>query len=395
MSDAFDPYFKWLGIPKADQPPHAYRLLGIELFETDDDVISNAADGRMAQIKSYQSGKFGAVSQKLLNEIAAAKVCLLKPEKKAEYDRRLRAQLQKKAAVQDKAPLPVAQVQKPPIVQAVAAPAQNDAGLSFLDDYATATLRTTARTATKVKKSNWLVPTMIGVVAVALAAGAAGIYIYAGGGWDKLNHPQASLQGDNQHAALPSGSGISPITTSGSGDAVPKASGSRSAKSSDSGHAAAAKPSAAPPATDSAAELKPKTNVTPGPETPNPEEMAPKTNHDKADEKPDPDQMPPKEEPTAKKSPMPDQAQFQAMKSKILKIYQKEFADAKTAQIKLALAAKLDGEADSSKGEPAERFALWRMAAEKAAEGGDISAAIDIVRQDCRPVRRRHRGDQV
>ena len=56
MPDAFDPYFKWLGIPKSDQPPHAYRLLGIELFESDADVISNAADGRMAQIKNYQTG---------------------------------------------------------------------------------------------------------------------------------------------------------------------------------------------------------------------------------------------------------------------------------------------------------------------------------------------------
>ena len=81
MSETYDPYFKWLGIPKADQPPHGYRLLGIELFESDADVISNAADGRMAQIKSFQTGKFAAVSQKLLNEIAAAKICLLNPAK--------------------------------------------------------------------------------------------------------------------------------------------------------------------------------------------------------------------------------------------------------------------------------------------------------------------------
>src|SRR6516164_9663185 len=107
MSDTFDPYFKWLGIPKFDQPPHAYRLLGIELFESDADVISNAADGRMAQIKNFQTGKFGAISQKLLNEIAAAKVCLLKPEKKSEYDRRLKAVLQQKTAAQVKPPLHV------------------------------------------------------------------------------------------------------------------------------------------------------------------------------------------------------------------------------------------------------------------------------------------------
>ena len=41
MTESFDPYHKWLGIPPQDQPPHYYRLLGIELFESDPDVISN------------------------------------------------------------------------------------------------------------------------------------------------------------------------------------------------------------------------------------------------------------------------------------------------------------------------------------------------------------------
>jgi hypothetical protein len=373
MSDAFDPYFKWLGIPKPDQPPHAYRLLGIELFESDADVISNAADGRMAQIKSYQTGKFGAVSQKLLNEIAAAKICLLKLEKKAEYDRRLRAHLQKKAA-----PVQVAQVQSSPLAQAVAAPALNDAGLSFLDEYATAATRSTTRTATKAKKSAWLVPAVIGVFAFALAGGAVGFYIYADGGRDQLNHSQASLPGDSHYAAQPSGSAIAPVKPAGSGEIGPKSSGNVPVEASDSGHAPAAKPSAAPAAPDTDTELKPKADVTPGPETPNPEETAPKGNPDKGTVNPVPDQTP-KEDTPVKKSPMPDQAQFQAMKGKILKIFQKEFADAKTAQAKLALAAKLDGEADASKGDPAERFALWRMAADKAAEAGDVSAAVDII----------------
>ena len=39
MAEKFDPYYKWLGIPPQDQPPHHYRLLGIELFEPDRDVI--------------------------------------------------------------------------------------------------------------------------------------------------------------------------------------------------------------------------------------------------------------------------------------------------------------------------------------------------------------------
>ncbi len=378
MSDAFDPYFKWLGIPKADQPPHAYRLLGIELFESDGDVISNAADGRMAQIKSYQSGKFGAVSQKLLNEIASAKVCLLKPEKKAEYDRRLRALLQQKLAVKDKAPLQVAQAQTPPIVRAVAAPAQNDSGLSFLDDYTTASTRPAANTGTRAKKSGWIIPALVGVVVV-LAGSGVGIYLIAGSGTKKPNDQQAALEGDDHHTAQSSGSGISAAKTSALGENASKSSSSPSAKPNDSGHAASAKPSAAPAATETENEPKPKPDVATGPESHWPEETTPKTNPEKADEKPIPDPAPAKEELPAKKSPMPDQTRFQAMKTKILKIYQKEFADAKTPQGKLALAEKLDGEADSSKGEPAERFALWRMAAEKDAEAGDVSTAIDIV----------------
>ena len=35
MSEAFDPYFQWLGIRPADQPPDHYRLLSIPQFESD------------------------------------------------------------------------------------------------------------------------------------------------------------------------------------------------------------------------------------------------------------------------------------------------------------------------------------------------------------------------
>ncbi len=93
MSGSFDPYHKWLGISPRDQPPHHYRLLAIDLFESDPDVISSAADQRMGHVRAFQTGKHSALSQQILNEIAAARVCLLNPEKKAEYDRRLREQL--------------------------------------------------------------------------------------------------------------------------------------------------------------------------------------------------------------------------------------------------------------------------------------------------------------
>jgi serine/threonine protein kinase len=90
MSD-FDPYYHWLGIAPKDQPPNHYRLLGVELFEEHAEVISNAADRQMMHVRSFQSGKHALASQELLNEIAAARVCLLDPERKADYDTRLRA----------------------------------------------------------------------------------------------------------------------------------------------------------------------------------------------------------------------------------------------------------------------------------------------------------------
>ena len=91
MAD-FDPYYQWLAIPPKDQPPSHYRLLAVEPFESNVDVISNAADQRMAHVRSFQAGKYSAFSQKLLNEIAAAKICLLNPVKKDAYDRHLRRQ---------------------------------------------------------------------------------------------------------------------------------------------------------------------------------------------------------------------------------------------------------------------------------------------------------------
>ena len=35
MTPEFDPDHKWLGIPPKDQPPNHYRLLGLDLFESD------------------------------------------------------------------------------------------------------------------------------------------------------------------------------------------------------------------------------------------------------------------------------------------------------------------------------------------------------------------------
>jgi len=53
MSEAFDPYHRWLGIQPKDQPPHHYRLLGIDLFEDDHEVIRDATERQMAHVRKY------------------------------------------------------------------------------------------------------------------------------------------------------------------------------------------------------------------------------------------------------------------------------------------------------------------------------------------------------
>ena len=93
MADSFDPYHKWLGIAPKDRPPNHYRLLAIELFESDLDVIEGAADRQMAHVRTFQGGQNSALSQRILNELSAARLCLLDPQKKAAYDRQLQEKL--------------------------------------------------------------------------------------------------------------------------------------------------------------------------------------------------------------------------------------------------------------------------------------------------------------
>ena len=90
MTDQFDPYHRWLGISPEHRPPNHYQLLGIPLFESDSDVIETAADRQMAHVRSYQRGKHVQLSQQLLNELSAAKLCLLDATKKAQYDAQLK-----------------------------------------------------------------------------------------------------------------------------------------------------------------------------------------------------------------------------------------------------------------------------------------------------------------
>lgn len=90
MAEGFDPYLSWLGIRDPRRPPNHYALLGLALFENDPEVIAHAADRQMAHVRTFQTGPRSAESQRILNELAAAKICLLNPAKKQAYDAALR-----------------------------------------------------------------------------------------------------------------------------------------------------------------------------------------------------------------------------------------------------------------------------------------------------------------
>ncbi len=156
VSQPFDPYLKWLGIAPEDQPPNHYRLLGVPLFIDDADVIENAADRQMTHLRSFQSGKNAALSQKLLNEISAAKVCLLDAAKREAYDKQLQAKLD--AARPGRAtPSTRLKVAKP----AVAKPAARVSSERFDVDVGLTDRRAIARS----RKPGWRSPTVLGAAA--------------------------------------------------------------------------------------------------------------------------------------------------------------------------------------------------------------------------------------
>ena len=92
MSD-FDPYLQWLGIRDPDRPINYYRLLGLDLFEADQQIISMAADRQMEHVRCFQNGPQGRACNDLLNELAVARRRLLTAEQKQEYDNQLRASI--------------------------------------------------------------------------------------------------------------------------------------------------------------------------------------------------------------------------------------------------------------------------------------------------------------
>jgi hypothetical protein len=173
VAEEFDPYHKWLGIPPRDQPPHHYRLLGVEPFEADPEVIDAAANRLLEYLQNVAAGPRLAAAQALMNEIAAARLCLLDAVKKAAYDKKLSAELP--ATDQSKAPPTVGNTAPdgmppppPPIARGPAVPAA-------IPIAAPITTATTPSYRSKRKKSPLGV--ILGLCLLLLVVGSLAVYV--------------------------------------------------------------------------------------------------------------------------------------------------------------------------------------------------------------------------
>ncbi|MCR4411610.1 MAG: hypothetical protein NUV77_04185, partial [Thermoguttaceae bacterium] len=347
MPQEFDPYHQWLGIPPEDQPPHHYRLLGIPVFEENAEVIQTAADRQMAHLRTYQTGPNAVLAQKLLNEVAAARVCLLREDKKAAYDIQLRSRL------------------APPVVGDTPAPVvlPVDVGADWPSSSQRARL-------TRGKG---------GPIFAAVGIGAMGLAVLA----------LLAFAWRGRPAAAP---------------AVVQAPGDRLGPSSDGKTAsAAASPAAAKPPVEKRLEPPPAPKkADPGaPEDPNsPLRSDPGTDRtppppvgksddtgesgksgdaDRADGMDDAEDATPAPEGAAQptRPPVPDATTQQRIRQQIDDLY--NTSAKKTAAEKLALAAELVRLARNPEGKADEAFGLLSRSAELAAEAGDAAATLVAV----------------
>ena len=382
----FDPYLKWLGIHPKDQPPHHYRLLGIDTFESDPDVISNAADARMAQIRTYQAGRYSSLSQQILNEIAAAKVALLSGQKKAEYDEQLRARLAPRVLPRA-APAPARSLGPPPLPQADPA---SDASAGAPGRIGLA-LSASAR--------DWRLWTAVASMAALLAvAGGVAVLRTTGGGDETLVAEQSPVLEDLDSAVDegPAGPGAEPEHPGAEPEGPGKGEPEGPAGQQKPDVAAKPEPGTEPTPTekpDATAKPEPGTEPTPA-EKPDmaakPEPGTEPTPAEKPDmaSKPDATSKPdaPRAEGPAevavepvRKVPVPDAQSQQAAEATIRELFKSDFASLKAPAERLALADKLFQQGLATQDDSAAQFVLFRLACDLASGAGEVPRTLDAI----------------
>ena len=317
MSETFDPYHKWLGIKREDQPPTLYGLLGVGVFEDDPDVIEACGDQRMVHLRTYQTGKHSAESQELLNEVARAKITLLNPQKKAEYDKQLREQMGGFVEVIER---------KKPVEAAS-------------------------------KKARPRMLMLGGAVAVGLILLAVIVVIEMKRGSEPARklQPIAAVSRDRQE----------PLPSLPPKPAPPERPKERP---NESGSGIEPEPTVQPPPAEVAPEEKPPVEPTVAATEPTPpasETAMPK-----------PAKEPEMEPATDQKLPVPSAAEQNKMDEQFNEVY--SLSQKRTAEEEIALAKKLFESSNESPGDPVEKFVYFQTAMKAACRGGDPALMLEI-----------------
>jgi hypothetical protein len=290
----------------------------LEIFESDLDVIDAAANRQMSYLKQVSTGAHAADSQKLLAEIAAARVCLLNPEKKAAYDQRLKS-----------ASLPV----MPEPVVAAPHPVP--------------------------QRSMPLVP----VVAVAAVVA----FLAALGLWKLLSGPGPSSErvGENQPAK--------PALSNEGAPRPPKkkpgrATNEASTSNDDSGTRKADKPQRSKPSdAPGMVDDEPVETVVIAPTPPSSQDAS-----DSPSEGPGV---------LNQKEPPPSAEQLAGAQQKIREIFETEIKNAKSPTARVEIAKRMLSEADDRKNDLPTVYALQLRARDLAAETGEVATAFEAIDQ--------------
>ncbi len=366
MAKQFDPYHKWLAIPPQEQPPNHYRLLGVSLFESDPDVIDSAADKCMAHLRSFQTGQNAAHAQKLLNEVSAARVCLLNADQRATYDMHLRQTVASTAA-------------SPNVSSAnVVAPASSSDNVQTPVSTTTsiptfAAEQQTPSMSRRAKKTpGWVIPVVAIVTTILLAAIGTAVMVATGEKDETANVNEADHQLDSANTT--------------NDQAVPDEQEAIPGKQDDPSDPQNDIPFVGSKTDQTAFDIK---TQEPKVDNPNPVVQGDQTNSanpNESDPKADATD-PPKvsaetppsvaisDEP-AKKQPLPSDARKQEILASIEEAYR--LSEATSFEAKLKVAADLYALSKESNGNLDEKFVLLRTAMEFARDGGDAALMLEV-----------------
>jgi hypothetical protein len=366
VSEVFDPYHRWLGIPPKDQPPNYYRLLSLELFESDPAVIEAAADRQMGHLRTYQTGPHADLSQMLLNEVAAAKICLLHPEKRARYDAKLRQVLELRASER-----------RPPVARMALDP---EVAGAIEDVVGPPTARPLGP---KARRRQATPAFLLSVLTAGIACCVAAVAV--------LVWRQVTAEGPPKDGLVQAGPG--PVEPK----KVDPSSGGPTSKGGGTQPAPGKEPDKKPTPTPS---TKPQGQKTRQPEkgsgekkTPaaksGPSGSPPRVKLTRPEDQSDPmipgANLPQRPEQVAEPGdlpdaqallPVPSEADQQKSRKLVEEVYGKELGKAKTPAERLALAKRLIQDAEQAKNDPSGRFVLLMTARDVASGAGDVETAF-------------------